>query len=196
MKAGMKLVCGVGITDAGYVISNCDFHQRWRTMLSRCYSPSNLRRNPSYDGVSVCDEWLSFDKFKAWMETQDWQGKQLDKDILCGTSEKIYSPETCAFITERTNFFVQRSLTGKSTGATYDGLNKKWRAQINNHLTGKKVNLGRFNSKIEAEIAWAEQKHKLSIMVAETESDPRVVKALPEIFKRIHLSLIEQMKNS
>lgn len=94
------LVCGVGINDATYSVYRykgsagsqkriwaCPFYRTWGTMLGRCYSDKFHEQNPTYVGCTVCDEWLTFSKFKAWMETQDWKDKQLDKDILVpGTS--------------------------------------------------------------------------------------------------------------
>ena len=94
-----KLVCGVGINDAGYVVMEfetiivdgkrkrkrvwaCPYHQTWKGMLERCYSTKFQERNPTYIGCTVSKEWLVFSNFRAWMMTQDWQGKHLDKDIF------------------------------------------------------------------------------------------------------------------
>ena len=77
-------------------------------MLQRCYSESHLVRQPTYKGCSVCEEWLTFSNFKSWMEQQDWEGKQLDKDLLV-YKNKIYSPETCVFVSSVINsFFVEK----------------------------------------------------------------------------------------
>lgn len=74
-------------------------------MLERCYSEKLLESNPSYIGTSVCSEWLYATAFKEWMEKQNWQGKSLDKDIIVPGS-KLYSPDTCAFVSQATNLFV------------------------------------------------------------------------------------------
>ena len=82
-----KKVYGVGINDADYTIkptiennrSKCMYYEKWIKMLQRCYSKSYQEKHPSYKGCSVCEEWLTFSNFKAWMETQDWKGKSLDK---------------------------------------------------------------------------------------------------------------------
>ena len=74
-------------------------------MLTRCYSKKYLESYPSYIGTSVCSEWLSAKAFRKWMEQQDWHGKCLDKDIIV-PGNKLYSPETCAFVLPATNSFV------------------------------------------------------------------------------------------
>ena len=68
-----KLVYGVGINDADYVVNPtvggrrviCRFYQSWLCMLTRCYSVKSLKSHPEYVGCSVCDEWLAFSAFKA-----------------------------------------------------------------------------------------------------------------------------------
>jgi hypothetical protein len=99
----MRLVYGFGINDADYVVYPkvdgkriwCPFYKAWRNMLMRTYSPHEHARYPTYIGTTVCEEWKSFMAFRKWMETQPWQGNQLDKDFL---GHKHYSPETCVFI--------------------------------------------------------------------------------------------------
>jgi len=99
MKA-KKLVYGVGINDADYVtqkwetisyvngkqkqnlVWECHYYRTWCGMLMRCYSAKHQERNPTYKGCSVSEEWLRFSNFKSWMERQDFEGMQLDKDLL------------------------------------------------------------------------------------------------------------------
>ncbi|AMR57359.1 putative restriction endonuclease [Pseudomonas phage vB_PsyM_KIL3b] len=100
-----KLVQGVGTNDADYVVQPmvngkqvvCPFYNRWYAMIKRCYSEKELKKHPEYRDKYVCSEWLLFSNFKAWMETQDWKGKHLDKDLLV-QGNKVYSPETCVFV--------------------------------------------------------------------------------------------------
>lgn len=97
-----KKVRGVGINDSITPIHTvvngkramCPFYRVWSNMLDRCYGNSELN---GYDSVSICEEWLTFSNFKIWMEKQDWQGKQLDKDILSKGGSKTYSPSTAMF---------------------------------------------------------------------------------------------------
>ena len=107
-----RLVYGVGINDADYVVQKwetigyvngkqkqkliwiCPYYSAWKSMLKRCYSSKYQDKRPTYKGCSVSDEWLTFSVFKVWMEKQDWEGKQLDKDLLF-EGNKIYSADTC-----------------------------------------------------------------------------------------------------
>ena len=107
MSGKRSIVAGVGINDADYGIAGCPFYNRWLGMLQRCYGKAMQRLNPSYVGCSVCDEWLRFSVFKAWMEKQDWVGMELDKDILV-LGNKVYSPATCVFVTPKTNSLVEK----------------------------------------------------------------------------------------
>lgn len=103
-------VYGVGINDANYQITPiingrqvmCPIYQAWSGMLERCYSGKYQAKKPTYIGCAVCNEWLTFSKFRAWMLKQDWQGKQIDKDIRV-KGNKIYSAETCMFVTNKEN---------------------------------------------------------------------------------------------
>lgn len=193
-----KLVNGVGLNDAGYVtqkwdtvgyingkqklrlVWKCPFYDKWRSMLERCYSEKYLERRPAYKDVVVRQEWLTFSNFKRWMEKQDWEGKQLDKDIIV-LGNKVYSPETCAFVLGVTNGFITAREAARGEwplGVCWVNDRQKYRAQCNNPLTRKLERLGMFTTPEEAHEAWRKRKHELAQFVAETESDPRVVEAL------------------
>ena len=74
-------------------------------MLDRAYSDKYKQRQPTYRDVTVCEEWHSFMRFRAWMVEQDWEGKELDKDILF-QGNKVYSPDTCVFVDKAVNLFL------------------------------------------------------------------------------------------
>ena len=193
-----KLVYGVGVNDLDYrtrvyeyvtkdggkrvlkPVFRCKYYEVWENMLSRCYSKKFLESRPSYNGTSVCSEWLSATAFKKWMEQQDWRGKCLDKDIVVPRS-KLYSPETCAFVLNATNLFVTASdaIRGEYPIGVY--LHKstgKYQARCNNPFTRKQESLGYFSTPEEAHEAWRKRKYDLAQRVADRESDPRVVEAL------------------
>lgn len=93
------LTFGWGVNDADYNVKTepCPYHIRWRDMIRRAYSEEYKTRNPTYEGTSVNVAWKHFTDFKAWMQTQNWEGLQLDKDILV-QGNKEYGPSTCAFV--------------------------------------------------------------------------------------------------
>ena len=149
-------------------------------MLERCYSKKYLESYPTYTGTSVCSEWLSATAFKKWMEQQDWHGKCLDKDIIV-PGNKLYSPETCAFVLPATNLFVTANDASRGdcpVGVSLYKRTGKYRTSCRNPFTGKSEYLGCFSTPEEAHEAWRKRKHELAQLVAATESDPRVVEAL------------------
>lgn len=100
-------------------------------MIRRCYSEKFLNEYPSYKGVTVCERWHNFQKFcediKCLRGYDEWKselGYELDKDILCDKLNiypKIYSPETCMFISKKEN--VSESTSRKNlTGLSYIGI--------------------------------------------------------------------------
>ena len=134
-----KLIYGVGINDADYKVSphvngvkiRCKFYQKWVAVLKRCYSKELHKRSPIYKGCSVCDEWIYFMNFKRWMEQQDWEGKELDKDLLV-LGNKVYSPETCLFVDRDVNLFITENKSNKGEwplGVHYCTFSKKFKAQ-------------------------------------------------------------------
>lgn len=178
-------VLGVGITDAPSVVfingkwKVSPEYQRWRSMLARCYCPIYLNRFPTYAGNTVCEEWLTFSNFKNWMETQDWVGKQLDKDLL--GNGKLYSPDTCCFISRALNtFFTDRKLHRGSSkvGVCYHKTSGKYQATCSNPFTGKYEYLGLYATELEAHKIWKEKKHQHAVGYAAMETDPRIKQAL------------------
>ena len=193
-----KITYGVGVNDLGYRVHvqewvtkdggkrvrksvfTCKYYTVWKHMIERCYSKKFLESRPSYIGTSVCSEWLYAATFKKWMEQQDWHGKCLDKDIIAPGS-KLYSPETCAFVLQATNSFVVASDAIRGDYPIGVNLYKrtgKYQALCQNLFTGKLEHLGYFSTPEEAHEVWRKRKNDLAQLVANTESDIRVVEAL------------------
>jgi len=190
---GIKLVRGVGINDADYETQKflrvdgkyksvwlCPYYNKWSHMLLRCYNKKVHEKRPTYIGCSVCDEWLYFSKFKSWMEKQDWESKELDKDLLV-KGNKIYSPESCAFINQVTNKFISENENARGELPLGVHLHKplmKFIAKCCNPTTGKREHLGVFICPQEAHKAWRKRKHELACKLADMQDDPRVAEAL------------------
>lgn len=183
-----KLVYGAGINNADYETQSkdngikfiCPFYKRWFEMLKRCYSRKYIESNPTYSDCKVCDSWLKFSNFKAWMETQDWQGKELDKDVLFKES-KLYSPETCVFISHTVNSFFNdcgSAANGMLTGTSRAYKSSKFQASCQNPFTKRREHLGTFECRISAHLAWKRRKHELACQLAATQGDERVSSAL------------------
>ena len=166
------IVCGVGVNDATYKVSGCPFYGRWINMMKRCYGPLN----PSYIGCSVCDEWLIFSNFKAWMEKQDWAGKELDKDILV-PGNKVYSPETCVFVTAQTNLAVATNqLVRGNLPLGVSANHNNFSAHCKNGRG--RIYLGTFDTPEEAHRAWQWEKAGVLWALSKQQDNPRVANAL------------------
>lgn len=194
MRKKTKLVYGVGINDADYQVQpiindkrvRCPFYLKWCSMLQRCYSESCHKKYPTYQGCTVCDEWLVFSNFKSWMETQEWEGSQLDKDFLF-ESNKVYSPETCVFISKELNSFINdhgRARGEYPIGVYFNKVANKFQSTCSNPFTGKRVNLGYYDTPEEAHQVWKQYKHHLALQYTSLQTDERIKKVLINKFKR------------
>lgn len=192
MAGKRTIVFGVGINDADYLTNKringklvaCPYYTKWHHMIRRCYSERSLAVNPTYRGCSVCENWLTFSNFKAWMETQDWHGKHLDKDFVV-PGNKVYSPENCVFIDQKLNKFInsRASARGNSMiGTFYVQRLGKFRSGCKNPFTGKKEHLGCYSLEIDAHVAWKKYKHRMACMFADIQVDKRVADSLRVMF--------------
>lgn len=177
-----KLVHGVGINDAQYVTQPrvdgvqqlCPYYYRWSEMLKRCYSSVERLRHPTYIGCTVCDEWLTFSKFKDWMKKQEWNGMHLDKDII-KIGNKVYSPETCRFVSGGVNLLLtnRSRFRGKyPTGVSRHPVSGKFISSIS--IDGKRITIGRFDNQEDAESAYLLRKHDNIILIASTQKDKAI----------------------
>lgn len=180
-----KLTYGRGINDSEYVTQDkstgkvCPFFLKWKNMLKRAYSQAEHARRPSYVGTIVCDEWLRFSSFRAWMEIQEWQGKHLDKDLLVA-GNKVYSPETCCFVSREINSFLTDSAAkrgGLPIGVCLHKSTGKFAAQIQAGGAGK-IHLGLFDDANRAHSAWLTAKQEIAERLAAKETNPLIAKAL------------------
>lgn len=82
-------------------------YKHWIHMLQRCYDNKFQEKHPTYNGCSVCEEWLNFQNFAEWFNKNyyeiDNETMCLDKDILSDKTNKIYSPNTCLIVPKRIN---------------------------------------------------------------------------------------------
>lgn len=192
-----KLIYGVGVDDTSYakqkrtyscingkkvshLVWACPYHTVWTGMLKRCYSSKYKTNNPTYSDCAVTDEWLNFSNFRSWMETQDWEGKQLDKDVLI-IDNKVYNKDTCVFLDKKTNCFM---VSGKNKRGEYPigvyfykrtGL---YSARCSNPFTNKMDCLGYFTDPLVAHKAWQRRKHTLALELADLQTNNRVAEAL------------------
>lgn len=195
MYMSKRLVRGVGINDAdhkilrkenGKTVWRCPFYVKWMGMLMRCYSTKYQVTCPTYKGCSVSIDWLTFSNFKRWMETQAWEGKALDKDLLV-QGNKVYSSDTCLLVDSRVNSLLTgcgRARGVSPLGVYYDKAKKEFRTRCRDR-SGKQKNLGYFTTPEEAHKAYCKYKAEVILEVASEESDQRLIKALHKISAEI-----------
>ena len=185
--AARKTIHGVGINDAAYIVQPtmngkqvaCPFYRRWKDMIDRCYSKKALEKHPNYKGCKVCDEWLTFSKFKIWMYFQDWAGMHLDKDILTD-GNKVYGPNTCRFITPETNTILNdcRRTKGELPIGVHRHKEGGFVSQCCDGLGSGRRYLGIFGSPDIAHQAWRKAKATALFVHSGSISDPEISLAL------------------
>lgn len=194
-----KLVFGVGINDADYAVTEwetievngvrkrkcvwyCPYYRSWVEMLRRCYSTKYQETRQTYKGCIVSDEWLTFSNFKSWMECQDFEGMQLDKDILF-EGNKVYSAEACVFVSNMVNSFTIDCGASRGEwplGVYWDKQKGKFMSRCCNPFTNKREYLGYFYCEEEAHQEWLKRKLELAHLLAAEQTDGRVADALIE----------------
>ena len=193
-----RLLHGVGVNDCGYKVHKseyglndsgkrvrvfgwrCPYYKKWSAMITRCHSEKMIARDPSYSDCYVCDSWLSFSGFIEWVNSQprkDWESLELDKDILI-ENNRVYSPETCVFVSRLTNTFLVNRRSNNLTGVFYMKDKGVFRSSCRNPFNGKREHLGFFETDIEAHKAWKVRKRKHAIELSKQQLDERVSKAI------------------
>lgn len=169
-RGGKELVYGVGVNDAGYIVRptidgkpvECKAYRSWLGMLARCYSHKWHHMYPTYIGVKVCDEWLSFMTFRNWWVENQVDGWQLDKDLL--TDDGIYSPDTCIFVPRWMNTFTTDHAAARGEwpiGVCYHKITRKFLARCR-HPLGKQGHIGLFSTPEAAHAAWLTRKLEIA----------------------------------
>ena len=166
-----SLIYGIGINDSDYITSGCQYYRRWINMLQRCYLKEFQKRQPKYIGCTICNEWLTFSNFKKWMESQDWEGKELDKDVLL-VGNKIYSPDTCCFVSKNVNNAITIKIrdTGLPIGVAYLEKSGKYRSVI--MIDGERKHLGCYSNEHDASNAYVTAKCNYITKLSEEECEP------------------------
>ena len=154
------------IGEGKYDGNECKRVHAWISMLQRCYDPYFLNKYPTYRDCIVCEEWHNFQNFAKWYDENYYEiGEEimsLDKDILV-KGNKIYSPETCVFVSQRINTLI---IKGDDIKTTYhkDGRNKIYSATI--RIEGKRFSKGFFTLK-EAKLFYKQFKENYIKRVAD-----------------------------
>ena len=181
-----KPVYGVGTNDADYITAPMangvklwdPAYKAWSGILQRAYSQKFHAANPTYVGVTVCKEWHSFRAFRAWWLDNYRDGFQCDKDLM-SPGNREYAPYSCVYVPKWLNTFTIDCGAVRGEFPIGVSIHKtgKYRSRCCNPITGKRHNLGLFNTPEEANEAWLD--FKLSIA-------DRLKKEMDRIDQRIY----------
>ena len=155
-------VCGVGVLGTKYLSTINGVHTKeymlWRYMLRRCYSDIFKKKQPTYEGCEVSENFKYYEYFYEWCHKQigfdnDGNGNpfQLDKDLLM-KGNKVYSEPTCIFIPSEINLVLVKCTASRGKhliGVYWSKTAKAFIARVNKNK-GKSEHLGLFKTEIEA----------------------------------------------
>ena len=141
----LKCSCNVclGNTTSKIDKKNKKSYDVWNSMIQRCYLTTYQKRQPTYIGCSVCDEWLCFENFEKWFNENYYEIPNervcLDKDILV-KGNKIYSPSTCIFVPQNINTLFTKCNVNRGKYPIGVQLtktkSKPYRAEMRGHYIG------------------------------------------------------------
>ena len=157
----------------------------WLNMFQRCYSTTLKKRNPTYEGCEVSNNFKYFEYFYEWCHKQigfNNEGWQLDKDLLI-KGNKVYSEDFCVFIPSDINLLLTKSTASRGEyliGVSWCKTNKAFKAQVS-RSKGKSEYLGLFKTETEAYNAYKIAKESFVKEQAnewKSQIDPRAYEAL------------------
>jgi len=122
----------------------------WTAMLRRCYVKGSY---PAYDGCTVAEVWHSFQNYADWYVVNYVNGYHVDKDLLV-YGNKIYSPDTCLFVTQELNNLFSKGANVRGWSMCHG----RYSARIN--IDGAFSSLGTYDTKEEAHSAYLFAKAK------------------------------------
>ena len=147
--------------------TNKEAYSAWFGLIDRCYGRKS--KYPTYKDVTVCEDWLNFQNFAQWYESQNFckikddRGNlyHLDKDLLTSES-KEYSPKSCCLLPQEIN----NRIKGKKFGNSYiRKVKNSWIAETSRF--GKSLYIGSYSTKEEALLAYKTTKESCIKEVAE-----------------------------
>jgi len=190
-KRKSGLVCGVGVNDVDIQISCqvngkqvvCKIYFAWASLLQRTLTENGRKKKRRYRGSTICPEWILFSNFRSWVVCQDWEGKELDKDILV-PGNKYYSPETCCFVDRKINGLLAYKHSTNSSlpiGVAFSEKSGKYTSKIS--IDGKATHIGSFSSMNDAADSYITAKSEEIRRHGRMQTDPRIMIGL---FRHAH----------
>ena len=123
----------------------------WRGILERCNNTNaKIYQHYGAKGITICDEWLSYDVFKEWALSNSYTD---DLSIDRKDNANGYNPDNCRWVTP----LVQSQNQGlyKTNTSGYKGVSfKKGKYEASISDNNKRVHLGRFTTAEDAAKAY------------------------------------------
>lgn len=145
-------VCGIGYIGKQKLSCRTKEYRVWHNMINRCYNEKSTEyKRYGAKGVVVSNRWHCFENFindlpkiKGYDKELFDKGKLfLDKDKNSNPNKKIYSLETCEFLTSKENnpkYFCYPFVAINPKGSLQFGFNVSDFAK-NNNLSAKQIYL-------------------------------------------------------
>lgn len=169
-------------------------YEYWVNMHRRV-SPDYKTRFPSYNDMTVSEEFKDFNTFVEWCKLQvgyDQKGYVLDKDIL-GTllGTKSYCKTACIFVPQAINIFVaiRNRAVKHYTGVSFQQSCQKYIVSCS-QLNAKNKTLARVNCPKEGYEIYKAEKVRLAKVLADEykgQVDDRVIEILSNFENYIDL---------
>jgi hypothetical protein len=121
------------------------------------------------------------------MINRDWEGMQLDKDIIT-YGNKAYSPSNCCFIAGTLNSLLNNCAASRGAypqGVSWDKQMRKYRAGM--RINRRQIFLGLHSTPEEASAAYIKAKIVIILKAANEQADPTIANGL-----RIHAELLKR----
>lgn len=188
-----KNVYGFGVTGDEFAnVRELKSYKTWCSMIERCYSKKHIMKRPTYENISVCEEWVYYRNFKEWYDKNYYEveGERmcLDKDILI-KNNKVYSPESCIYVPNTINLLF---LKKKNDRNGVIGVVKKGNKYIARTNVGKskKKHIGSYDNEIEAFNAYKRAKEEYIKQVADKYRN-RIPKKLYDAMYRYEVEITD-----
>lgn len=121
-------------------------YNSWSAMKHRCLYPSDTHYNYyGGRGITICEDWLDYEKFKEWAIKNGWQN---DLTIDRIDYDKNYEPSNCRWVDMKT----QHNNTSSNKFLTYKGKTQSlalWCEELNLSYGRIKARLNDCNMSVE-----------------------------------------------